>query len=151
MNSPIRTLIVDHDDLYRQVIRSLLESADGITAVGEARNEGEAADLIPSLEPDVILVDVDTVRSDDLQAVAQITELCPNGKIIVLSGNDQERLVLDAFRKGAQGHLVKGKDELSELVKAIRAVNRGESVLSPGIVGWILDEMTTRRQSGGLW
>lgn len=146
MANPIRVLIVDENDLFRQATRALLESAEGITAVGEAKDRQEAIELIRELQPDVVLWGVDTLRPDDLQTVALISELCPYSKIIVLSVKGQERLALEAFRKGARGYLVKGKSKPPEIVEAIRTVSRGGAILSPGMAGWILDEISQKRQ-----
>jgi DNA-binding NarL/FixJ family response regulator len=146
MANPIRVLIVDENDLVRQATRALLESAEGMTAVGEAKDRQEAIELIRELQPDVVLWGVDTLRPDDLQTMALISELCPYSKIIVLSVNGQERLALEAFRKGARGYLVKGKSKPPEIVEAIRTVSRGGAILSPGMAGWILDEISQKRQ-----
>jgi DNA-binding NarL/FixJ family response regulator len=63
-----------------------------------------------------------------------------------LSVKGQERLALEAFRKGARGYLVNGKSRPSEIVEAIRTVSRGGAILSPGMAGWILDEICQKRQ-----
>lgn len=147
MNSPIRTLIVDEDDLSRQATRTLLEGADGITTVGETQNVQEGIELIHELEPDVVLLSVDTLCPDALRTVALISELYPHSKMIVLSAYDgQEHLVLDAFRQGVMGYLVKGKSQPFEIVEAIRTVGRGGAILSPCVAGHILDEMIQRWQ-----
>jgi DNA-binding NarL/FixJ family response regulator len=77
--------------------------------------------------------------------LTQISELSPDSKVVVLGVRGQERLVLDAFRKGARGHLVRGESTPLEIVEAIRAVSRGDTVLSPRMAGWILDEMAQTR------
>jgi DNA-binding NarL/FixJ family response regulator len=146
MDNPIRILIVDDDALFRQTIRTLLENADGVMAVGEAKDGQEATALVRELRPDVVLLDVDGLRSNSLQALVRIRELSPDSKIVMLSVQGQEHLVFDALRKGAHGHLVKGESTPLEIVEALRAVTRGESVLSPHMAGWILDEIVQEQQ-----
>lgn len=146
MNDPIKVFIVDNDDLLRQRTCALLESADGITVVGEAKDGQQAIALIRETRPDVILLDISTARASNLQTVGQICELFPHTKMIVLNDDGQEQLVLEAFRKGVLGHLVKGKAQPAEIVEAIRAVDRGQAVLSPGIAGSMLDEVVQERR-----
>ena len=146
MDNPIRILIVDGDAVSRRAIRTLLENVDGVMVVGEAKDEQEATALVRELWPDVILLDVETSPSDDLEMVAQISELSPASKVIVLGIQGQEHLVLDAFRKGAHGHLVKGRSTPFEIAEAIRAVSRGESVLSSHVAGRILDEIAQKQR-----
>jgi DNA-binding NarL/FixJ family response regulator len=146
MSDPIKVSILDDDDSFRQRTRALLEGADGITVVGEAKDGQQAIALIGETRPDVILMDISTPRASNLQTVVQICELFPHTKVIVLNEDGQEQPVLEAFRKGALGHLVKGKAQPAEIVEAIRAVNRGQAVLSPGIAGCILDEVVQKQQ-----
>ncbi len=145
MAESIRALIVDGDTLFRRATRTVLESSGCVTVVGEAKDGAEAIELLREFEPDVILLDIDTLHAEGLQTVARINELYPNGKIIMLNNHGQEHLVLDAFRRGARGHLVKGRNDAVEILAAIQAVGRGESVLSPFMAGWILDEITRMR------
>lgn len=146
MNDPIKGFIVDNDDLLRQRTRTWLEGADGITVVGEAKDGQQAIALIGETGPDVILMDIGAPRASNLQTVGQICELFPHTKVVVLNEDGQEQLVLEAFRKGALGHLVKGKVQPAEIVEAIRAVNRGKAILSPGVAGCILDEVVREQQ-----
>jgi len=144
VNDPIKVSIVDDNDLFRQRTHALLEGADGITVVGEAKEGRQAIALIHKTRPDVILLDISARPASNLQTMGQICELFPDAKIIVLNSEGQEQLALEAFKKGALGHLVKEKVQPVEILKAIRAVSRGEAVLSPGIAGCMLDQVTQR-------
>lgn len=146
MANLIRVLIVDEDDLFRQATRTLLETSEGMTAVGEAKEGQEAIEQICKLKPDVILWGVDTLHQDDLETVALVSELYPCSKIIVLSADHQERQESEAFRKGAWGYLIKGRTEPLEIIEAIRTLSRGGAILSPGTAGRILDEISQKRQ-----
>jgi DNA-binding NarL/FixJ family response regulator len=148
MDNPIRTLIVDNDTVFRQAMRTWLENADGVVAVGEAKDGQEAIALVRELQPNVVLLELDALPPDSVQMAVPIRELSASSKVILLSFQGQERLVLEGFRQGAHGHLVKGESKPLEIIEAIRAVSRGESVLSPHMAGWILDEMAQKRQLG---
>ena len=90
MSNQIKVAIVDDDDPYRRRTRALLESAEGITVVGEARDGQEAISLIRETDPDVILLGIDTPHASNVEPIAQIRELSPCTKIIILHDEGQE-------------------------------------------------------------
>jgi DNA-binding NarL/FixJ family response regulator len=147
----IKVVIVDGDDSFCQKTRALLESADGIMVVGQAKDGQEAIDLMGEMRlearPDVILLEIGAPHANNLGTVAQICERFPHARMIVLHSQDQERGVLDALRKGAQGHLAKGKAQPAEIVQAVRAVHRGEAVLNPDVAGRMLDEIIQKHKT----
>ena len=107
----------------------------------------DAVYLIHELQPDLVLLDLDTVPSSPSAFVAKIGELHPDSKIVVLSAKETAAPVLDALLNGAQGHLVKGASSREEIVAALHAVRRGASILSPVLAGVILDEVSFRHQT----
>lgn len=135
MNGPIQVLIVDNESAFLQKARTSLESAGGITVVGTATDEQEAVMIVRETHPDVVLLDI------DLERIAPILTLSRHSKIIVTHALGQERLVLEALKKGALGHLIREKVHPDEIVAAVRAVYRGEAVISSGIAGRILDQV----------
>lgn len=141
MNHSIRLALVDQDDQFRLAIRGVLESAGNLSVVGEAGDGEETIALVRRFQPDVVLLDLETLQASGLQVVAQMSRQFPAVKIIVLNAPGQAPLVLDALRKGALGHLAKGRTRPGEIVAAIRAVSRGEAVLSPDIAGQMLDDV----------
>jgi len=146
VNGPIRVFIVDADDAFRQRLCTLLGDAEGLTVVGEAKEGQQAIALIREACPDVVLLDIGTQHASNLPIVTQISELLPPTKVIVLNDEGQEQLVLEAFRQGALGHLVKEKIEPARIVEAARAVSRGEVILSPGVAGRMLDKVVQERR-----
>jgi len=146
VNGPIRVFIVDADDPFRQRLCALLGDTEGVTVVGETKEGQQAIALIHEARPDVVLLDIGTPHTSNLQIVTQICELLPPTKVIVLNDEDQEQLVLDAFGKGALGHLVRGRIQPAEVIEAVRAVGRGEVVLSPGVAGRMLDKVVHERR-----
>ena len=140
----MRVFIVDSDDSFRRKARALLESAEGITVVGEARAGQPALAMIHQACPDVVLLDVGALHAGSPQTMEQIRALFAY-KIIVLNEKGQERLVLDALREGALGHLTRGKASPAEIVAAVRAVGMGEASISSGVAGRILDQVVQKR------
>jgi DNA-binding NarL/FixJ family response regulator len=144
--SSIKVVVVSDDDLFRQKVDALLEFSKNVTVVGEARNEGAALGLIDRTQPDVVLLDISPLCAAHSQtAVARILTPFPRVKIIVFHGDGQERLVLDALKAGAWGHLARQQARPDEIVAAIRAVKRGDVVLSARVAGSMLDELVRRR------
>ena len=142
----MRVLVVSSEDRFCRETYALLQGTEGITAVGTTEGGGEITSLIRQLEPSLILLDLDTTPCDPCDMVAHITEQHPDTKILVLGSSGQGQVVLNALRKGAQGHLIKGASLPDEIVTAIHAVRRGESVISPALAGAILDELSYRYQ-----
>ncbi len=140
MNSPIRILIIDEHDAFRQALHTHLEQADSLTVVGEARHT--SIEQISALEPDVILLGLNAPCPNDVHIITRINERYPRVKILVLGAGDaQDRLALDVFRQGAQGYLDKDANSMAEIIAAIRTLNRGGAILDPGMAGWILSEI----------
>lgn len=143
MQQSIQVVVVDEDTVCRQV-STLLESLEGFTVVGRASDEDEALALVRDWRPDVLLLSLEALGANGPEAVVQVRALSPGTQVIVWNESGQEHLVLEAFRQGALGHLVRGQAGPEEIVRAIRAVHRGEAVLSPTLAGRILDEVVQR-------
>jgi len=143
MNYRIKLLIVARNAPHRQVMRTWLADAADVTIVGEAQGEPEALTLTGKRQPDVVLLGVEALGLDDLQAVARLHARYPHSKVIVFShSDDQEHLALEVFREGAWGYLAGGRNRPPGLIEAIRTVARGGSIISPGMAGCILDELS---------
>jgi DNA-binding NarL/FixJ family response regulator len=143
---PIQVLIVDDDDLLRQEMCAWLESAKDIMIVGAAKDHRQGMSLIRETQPDVLLLGIDSLGANNFPAIlTQIQSRFPRLKILVLHEDGQQDLVLEAFKAGAMGHLVKGTVRPDELAEAIRTVHRGEVVLSSRLAGSILDKVTRKR------
>jgi DNA-binding NarL/FixJ family response regulator len=139
----IRILLVDDNSIVRRGIASLLAEADGMEVVGEAANGREAITLAAELRPDVVCLDV---RMPVMDGVAAAGPLSERAKVLMLSYSEEEHLVTGAIRNGAAGYLVHGRFEPDELELRIKAVARGEMVLSPAITPAVFDVL--RRAPG---
>ena len=146
----IRVLLADDQALVRAGFRALLDAEDGIEVVGEAGEGGEAVGLARTLTPDVVLMDIRMPGTDGLEATRQITadERLGATRVVVLTTFDLDEYVFEALRIGASGFLVKDT-EPAELVQAVRAVARGDALLSPGVTRRLVAEFATRAKDPG--
>lgn len=137
----VNVLIAEDHTLVREGTRQLLER-HGISVVGEAADGEEAVRLTARLSPDVVLMDIGMPRLNGLEATRLIKARHPGVAVLVLTAYDDDQYVFALLEAGAAGYLLKdarGED----VVRAIRAVAVGESVLAPSIVGKVV-----RRFSG---
>ncbi|MGH9119999.1 MAG: response regulator [Acidimicrobiales bacterium] len=124
-----RVLIVDDHAVVRRGLRSILELEPDITVVGEAGTAPEGLRVAESSRPEIVVLDLRLGPDDDSEGLAlcsRIVERLPATRVVVLSTFLEERLVLEALRRGAHAYVLKDVDAV-ELVKIIRAVARGES------------------------
>ncbi len=141
----MRVLITSAETAFCQEMLSLLESAEGITAIEQLAGP-QFFDQIQDLQPDLILLDLDNRISYPSDIVSALSRRHPDIKILVLSGPGRESQALNALRNGAHGHLTTGMSDRQQIVAALQAVSRGDSILSPAMAGAILDEMSHRYQ-----
>jgi DNA-binding NarL/FixJ family response regulator len=133
----IRVLIAEDHHLVRQGIRALLEKAEDIEVVGEARDGQEAVELVERLSPDVVVMDLAMPRMNGNQATERIHAQHIPTQVVILSMYSDETLVRQALRSGAKGYLLK-HSVTEELLLAVRAACRGETFLSSAVSGTLL-------------
>jgi len=129
MASRIRLLLADDQVLFRQGLRTILESEPDLEVVGEAGDGLEAVELTRTRQPDVVLMDIRMPRMDGVEATRRIRE-AGGAQVVILSTYDDDELVFEALRVGAAGYLLKDFPA-EELIKAIRTVHHGGGVLIP--------------------
>jgi DNA-binding NarL/FixJ family response regulator len=130
----IKVLLVDDQALVRAGFRALLDAQDDIEVVGEAGDGAEAVALTARLVPDVVLMDIRMPGLDGLGATREIAadERLAAVRIVILTTFDLDEYVFEALRAGASGFLVKNTEPV-ELIHGVRAVARGDALLSPGV------------------
>jgi DNA-binding NarL/FixJ family response regulator/signal transduction histidine kinase len=138
MSDPIRVMVVDDHPVWRDGVRSDLESA-GHTVVGEAADGREAIALARDCMPEVILMDLQLPHVAGVEATRRIIEESPHVKVLVLSASAEEKDVFEAVKAGAAGYLLKSSTS-DELVAAIARVRDGEPVFTASLAGLVLDE-----------
>ena len=136
---PIKILLVDDQPLFREGLRTLLSVHSDFEVVGEAGNGEEALRLVRSLQPSVVLMDLQMPVLDGVAATRRLHEEQPACRVIVLTTFDDDEMVFDGLRAGAVGYLL--KDAPSEkLAEAIRVAARGETFLQPSVAAKVVAE-----------
>ena len=128
----VRILIVDDHAVLRQALRLLLQSHDELDVLGEVSNGRDAAAAAEKLQPDVVLMDVVMPGLNSLDATRQIRKRCPNTRVLILSGHEEDEQIIEALRAGASGYLIKESD-IGELLLAIQSVSRGNTYFSSAL------------------
>lgn len=130
MSDQIRVLIADDHTIVRSGVRLLLEAESDIKVVGEALDGREALNLVESLQPDVVLMDITMPEMDGLEATQQIKTRFPHINVLILTMHRSEEYFFELLKAGASGYILKGA-KTSELINAVRVVQRGEVFLYP--------------------
>lgn len=135
----IRLMIVDDQPLIRRGLSMMLGAESDIEVVATAEDGQQAIDLALEYSPDVIIMDLQMPVTSGVDATRKITAEKPDIRVVVLTTFDHDDLVFDAIRAGAHAYLLKDATE-SEVLKTVRAVDRGESYLSPIIARKVMKQ-----------
>ncbi|OIN61259.1 response regulator transcription factor [Arsenicibacter rosenii] len=127
---PIRVLIADDHSVVRKGILNLLEDEKDIEIVGEASDGDDAIELIPTLKPDVLLLDITMPRMSGIEVTKVVTRQFPRVKSLIFSMHNNPDYILNAVQNGAAGYLLKDTDR-DEILRAIRTVVTGELYYPP--------------------
>ncbi|HXV93179.1 MAG TPA: response regulator transcription factor [Pseudonocardia sp.] len=141
----IRVLLVDDHLIVREGLRGMLATEHGLRIVGEAGSGPEAVAVVHAMaaggEPaEVVLMDLRMPGGDGVAATAAITTTYPGTRVVVLTTYDTDADILRAVEAGAAGYLLKDCSR-AELVSAIRAAARGETVMTPSVAARLVSRM----------
>jgi len=133
------TIILGEDHLItRQGIRRLLEDEKGFTIIGEGDNGEEVVQLVTELKPDVVIMDIAMPKLNGIEATRQIKLTNPRTGVLILSAYDDDEYVFALLKAGAAGYLLKSVSG-DELIRAVKAIHKGEPVLDPAIARKVLN------------
>ncbi len=142
----IRILIADDHPIFREGLRALLASAPEVECAGEATTGDEVVSLASSLQPDVIIMDIQMPGINGIEAARRISASSPHIGILMVTMFDDDPSVFSAMRAGARGYLLKGANH-AEMVRAIRAVSNGEAIFSPNIAARMMEFFGNMKQA----
>jgi len=143
---PLRLLVVDDHEVVREGLVALLSRRDEFQVVAEAGNVAEAMSAVRRFEPELVIMDVRLPDGSGIEACRDIRAEFPTIRVVMLTSYPDEEAVLSAILAGASGYLLKqirGRD----LVSALEAVGRGDSLLDPAVTERVLERV--RRIANG--
>jgi DNA-binding NarL/FixJ family response regulator len=144
---PLRLLVVDDHEIVRQGLVALLARRPNFQVVAEAATSAESIELARRFRPDLIVMDVRLPDGSGIEACREIRAEMPETRVVILTSYPDEEAVFSAIIAGASGYLLKqvrGRD----LVAALEAVGRGESLLDPAVTEKVLDRVRRIATSG---
>jgi DNA-binding NarL/FixJ family response regulator len=134
----IKIIIADDHTVVRKGTRQILEEEKEFEVVGEAANGEEAVKLAAELKPNIVIMDISMPVIDGIEATRRIKVSNPDTAVLILSVYDNDEFVFALLEAGAAGYLLKDASG-QDIIRAIRAILRGESVLHPVIARKVMN------------
>ena len=143
--TPIRVMLVDDHEIVRQGIRAVIEAARGLTVVAEASGVAEAIERAKSTLPDVVVMDVRLADGSGIEATREIRAARPETRVVMLTSFADDEALFASIMAGAAGYVLK-QVRSNDLVRSIRAVAEGQSLLDPAVTGAVLERLRKGKQ-----
>ena len=137
---PLRVMLVDDHEVVRSGVRALLQATDDIIVSAEAGTVREAVDEADRARPDVVVMDVRLADGSGIEATREIRARHPDTRVVMLTSFADDEALFASIMAGASGYVLK-QVRGGELVRAIRTVGRGESLLDPAVTNAVLDRL----------
>ena len=148
VSRPLRLLIVDDHEVVRQGLVALLDRREEFQVVAEAGSVAESIESARRVQPDIVIMDVRLPDGSGVEACREIRAERPETRVVILTSYPDEDAVLSAIVAGASGYLLK-QVRARDLVSALLAVGRGESLLDPAVTEKVLERV--RRIATGAY
>ena len=138
--APLRVMLVDDHEIVRDGIKAMLDTQDDIVVTAQAGSVQEAIDEAGRTRPDVVVMDVRLADGSGIEATRQIRADHPETKVLMLTSFADDEALFSSIMAGASGYVLK-QVKSGELLRAIRAVGAGDSLLDPGVTTAVLDRL----------
>lgn len=132
-----KVFIAEDSPTTRQMLKTVLQRASDMEVIGEAEDGSTVVDKVVSLRPDVVLMDIGLVGMNGLEATKKLKDRNPELRIIMVTSNESDGVIFDAFSSGADGYYLKSSSG-DQLLPAVRTVVSGAAWLHPAIAGRVL-------------
>ncbi|MEK3719082.1 MULTISPECIES: response regulator transcription factor [unclassified Paenibacillus] len=136
----IRLVLADDHQLFREGVKRILNMENDLEVVGECGDGIQVIELCNTLNPDIVLMDINMPIENGVVATGKLKEIFPDIKVIILSIHDDESYVFETLRKGASGYLLKDM-EAESLINAIRSVVAGHAYIHPKVTGKLINQL----------
>jgi two-component system response regulator DevR len=137
---PLRVMLVDDHEVVRNGIRAMLQAEDDIVVTAEAGTVRDAIDEADRARPDVVVMDVRLADGSGIEATREIRALHPATRVLMLTSFADDEALFASIMAGASGYVLK-QVHAGDLVRAIRSVGAGESLLDPAVTTSVLDRL----------
>ncbi len=139
-DAPIRVFLLDDHEVVRQGLKALLEAAGGIEVVGESGSAVEATSRIPATKPHVAVLDARLPDGSGIEVCRSVRAVDPSIQALILTSYDDDEALFAAIMAGAAGYVLK-EIRGTDLVRAVRQVAAGNSLIDPALTARVLDRV----------
>lgn len=136
----LRVMLVDDHEIVRDGIKAMLDTQDDIVVTAQASSVQEAIDEATRTRPDVVVMDVRLTDGSGIEATRQIRADHPESRVLMLTSFADDEALFSSIMAGASGYVLK-QVKSGELLRAIRAVGAGDSLLDPGVTTAVLERL----------
>jgi DNA-binding NarL/FixJ family response regulator len=137
---PLRVMLVDDHEIVRDGIRAMLDAQDDIVVTSEAGTVRDAVDEAARTRPDVVVMDVRLSDGSGIEATREIRAARPETKVLMLTSFADDEALFSSIMAGASGYVLK-QVKSGDLLRAIRAVGAGDSLLDPSVTNAVLERL----------
>jgi two-component system, NarL family, response regulator DevR len=137
---PLRVMLVDDHEIVRDGIRAMLDPEDDIVVTTQAGSVREAIDEAERTRPDVVVMDVRLTDGSGIEATREIRAKLPNTRVLMLTSFADDEALFASIMAGASGYVLK-QVKPGDLLRAIRSVGAGDSLLDPSVTSAVLDRL----------
>lgn len=136
----MKIILVDDHFLVREGVKALFEHEEKIEVIGEAANGKEALEILQTLQPDILIVDVRMPEMTGNELVKIVSDQYPKIKTLILSMHDAQEYVMEAINAGADGYMLKGSSK-PEFLKALDTISNGGKYFSGDVSSILLNNI----------
>lgn len=140
----VKVMIADDHSMIREGLKQLLELEGNFEVIAEANDGEECLQIVNSLNPDVLLLDINMPKKDGLEVLQELKKKCPKMKVLVLTVHNEVEYLMKAMDIGINGYLLKDS-ESAKLKKAIMTVIRGETYIQPDLIPMLNSKMKSMK------